>query len=155
MYRNWTTSCNGSKPGQLVSTDYLGDGKYDCLSREDEAPYNLTRVQNNPIVLEHCVTSIPVTGIPGFKCGTECGEMYYWCRGYSDPCANLGAGITTDSEILCTNHTLWRNITCDTGDISDATGPCTRCSGLNPGQCAFPTTSYSSLGTGSKRKNVI
>ena len=64
--------------------------------------------------------------------------MNAWCSGGSFPCANLGAGITSDSEIICNNHTLWRNITC-----YNYVGPGTRCSGLK--QCAYPTTSLHRL----------
>ena len=67
-------------------------------------------------------------------CGTRCVTMNAWCSGGSFPCANLGAGITSDSEIICNNHTLWRNISC-----YNYVGPGTRCSGLK--QCAYPTTS--------------
>ena len=83
------------------------------------------------IVLEHYEVR---RGGPGLMCGTRCVTMNAWCSGGSFPCANLGAGITSDSEIICNNHTLWRNLTC-----YNYVGPGTRCSGLK--QCAYPTTS--------------
>ena len=136
--------CEGSLPGQVVSTAKIGDGQYDCVDRSDEKPFtarNQTSA-NTTLVLEPCNTP---QGNPGVQCGDVCGSVSVWCTDTDlfppQPCPNLGPGITSNSQAVC-GHPAWAAITCEVPNYSDGFGPGTRCGGTWPGQCVYPKTIY-------------
>ena len=79
---------------------------------------------------------------PGILCNGKCEEVYVWCQTSSDsPCPNIGPGITMNSDILCSDNSLWEDISCDMSDSDYGQGE--RCTGVRPGQCIYPHNTWS------------
>ena len=137
-----TTPCTGAIPGQCILKDRQSDNSYDCVDRSDETIHTShsdnTGLNNQTISLKdkECIAEYG----PGILCNGVCEEVRSWCQTSSDsPCPNIGPGITMNSDILCSDYSLWEDISCDMSHSGYGQGE--RCTGVWPGQCIYPHNS--------------
>ena len=132
------TSC---EDGQDVSSTahrecYLtrkgNDGEFDCLNRRDEkVVIQETSVKIDFKELKKCEYRF---GYDTLLCGSDCRWNFGWCRSeYKQSCETNTSSYNTVSQEICSNATIWRNISCDVSDHTKGV----RCSGYNQ-QCIFP-----------------
>ena len=140
------TRCNGSIPGQCVANTQWGDGRYDCLDRDDETGGEKNKKALDWALMEEMKEcqgrqkswEEDVDSGLGLECGEKCLEYYGWCstdRAYT--CPQLGMRTTNDPDI-CGNNTFWEGRTCQYKEwIAEEEEEGRRCNGANPGQCSY------------------
>ena len=115
----------------------MGHMSYELLDRSDEDI--IRSLSQNFSQQTPCTTNKPPFN-PGLVCGNECLPSEEWCDGARP--RDCGNGVTSTSADLCSNHTFWRNISCEflsenhQQSLEFTTG--VRCHGTNVGFSIYP-----------------
>ena len=145
-------------PGNHPSRKYLveNDNAYDVLDRSDEIILQTVKsAAINYSALAIC--SYNAQGDQGVLCDGECLPGGEWCRERDPPRYCQDSGVYTADARLCSNHTLWRDISCNfTFSIPGfykVFNHGERCSGTNQ-ECYWPYPSDDSFARDAELTNT-